>query len=90
MKPVFIHISKNAGTSMVRSVGEYIFHPGQHTAASWVAVHGQLAPMFAVIRNPYDRVVSEYCFRKQRYDRGDQTGHLANLDKSFEQWTLST
>ena len=90
MKPVFIHISKNAGTSVVRAAGEHIFNPGHHTAASWVAVYGQVAPMFAVIRNPYDRVVSEYFFRKQRYYRGDRTAHLANLNKSFEEWTVST
>ena len=89
-KPVFIHVSKNAGCSIVSSGGAGILNAGHRTAASWVQEHGDAHPLFAVIRNPFDRVVSEYFYRKRRYDAGDRNAHLSNLDKSFEDWTLAT
>ena len=90
MKPVFIHISKNAGTSIVSAAGENIVTAGHQTAARWVATHGRGSPLFAVIRNPYDRVLSEYLYRKGRYDQGEQNPHLVNLDKTFGDWVVST
>lgn len=90
VEPVFIHVSKNAGNSVLDTAGSHIVSAGHRTAASWVAEHGHTAPLFAVIRNPFDRVVSEYFYRRRRYDSGDRNAHLANLEKSFEDWTLST
>ena len=46
--------------------------------------------MFAVVRNPFDRVVSEYLYRKRRYEAGEKNPHLANLDKTFEEWVIAT
>jgi len=89
-RPVFIHISKNAGTSLVASAGDRIVSAGHRTAEAWVAEHGRGAPIFAVIRNPFDRVASEYLYRKRRYESGERNPHLANLNKSFTDWVIST
>lgn len=90
MQPVFIHISKNAGTSVRRAAGTSIRVAGHRTAASWVAEHGGQDLLFAVHRNPFDRVVSEYFYRRGRYLAGEMNPHLANLGKSFDDWVVST
>lgn len=93
-KPVFIHISKNAGSSIASSAAGRIINAGHRTAASWLRENGGDSGdghrLFAVIRNPFDRVVSEYFYRKRRHDAGDSDPHLANLDLSFEDWVLAT
>ncbi len=90
MKPVFVHISKNAGTSIRNTAGAAIRVAGHRTAASWVSEYGRNDLLFAVYRNPFDRVVSEYFYRRARFLAGEKNPHLANLDKSFEDWVIST
>lgn len=90
IKPVFIHISKNAGTSIINTARNSIIVAGHQTAMNWLAKNKQEGPLFAVIRNPFDRVVSEYFYRKRRYDSGERNAHLANLDKTFEEWVVAT
>ncbi len=89
-KPVFIHISKNAGTSIVKSARKAIVVAGHRTAADWVSENGHDTSLFAIIRNPFDRVVSEYFYRKRRFDAGEKNAHLANLHNSFEEWVVAT
>ncbi|MBT4523076.1 MAG: hypothetical protein HOC23_23990 [Halieaceae bacterium] len=89
-KPVFIHISKNAGYSILAAAGDKIISAGHRIAESWIAEHGRSAPTFAVIRNPFDRVLSEYCFRLHRFEGGETNAHLTNLDKPFDHWVRST
>ncbi len=90
MKPVFIHISKNAGSSIIRTAGDAIIVAGHCTAARWIADNGRPGPLFAVVRNPFDRVVSDYFFRRRRVESGDRNPHLANLGKSFDEWVVAT
>ena len=90
MKPVFIHISKNAGTSICNTAGLSITVAGHRTAKSWVAENGKNAPLFAVVRNPFDRVVSEYFYRRNRFIHGEKNPHLSNLGKPFEEWVIAT
>lgn len=88
--PVFIHINNNAGTSIAAAAGHAVVAAGHRIAASWVDQHGRAAPLFAVIRNPYDRVLSEYHYRRRRFRSGDSNPHLANLDRPFEAWVRAT
>ncbi len=90
MKPVFVHISKNAGTSITNTAGALISSAGHRTAENWVAENGSSAPLFAVVRNPFDRVVSEYLYRRNRFLGGEKNPHLSNLGKSFDEWVVST
>lgn len=90
MRPVFIHVNKTAGTSIVASGGAHIVNAGHRTAASWVAEHGTAAPLFSVVRHPYDRVRSEYTFRRRRWASGEDNPHLANLDLPFDAWVRAT
>ncbi|MCP5025247.1 MAG: sulfotransferase family protein [Actinomycetia bacterium] len=89
-KPVFIHISKNAGTSIIATAGDAITVAGHRIAESWVAENGRNALLFAVVRNPFDRVLSEYHFRLRRFEDGEVNQHLANLVKPFDAWVRST
>ena len=89
-RPVFIHVSKNAGSSISQTAWGHITLAGHQTAARWLRRHRSSGPLFAVVRNPFDRVVSEYAFRRRRFEAGKPGRHLANLYKSFEDWTLST
>jgi hypothetical protein len=90
MRPVFIHISKNAGTSIVSSAGDRIINAGHRTAASWVAEHGSEAPLFSAVRHPYDRVLSEYHYRRRRWEGGENNPHLTNLSLPFDEWVIAT
>ncbi len=90
MKPVFVHISKNAGTSITNTAGASIRVAGHRTAENWITENGQSAPLFAVVRNPFDRVVSEYFYRRKRFVGGEENPHLSNLGKPFDEWVIST
>ncbi|MGA1441029.1 MAG: hypothetical protein ACO4CU_14530, partial [Ilumatobacteraceae bacterium] len=89
-RPVFIHINKTAGTSIVRGAGDRIVNAGHRTASSWITEHGRPAPLFSVVRHPYDRVRSEYDYRRRRRLSGEDNPHLANLDLSLDDWVVAT
>lgn len=90
MRPVFIHINKTAGTSVVASAASSIIDAGHRTAASWVAEHGRGASLFSVIRHPYDRMLSEYNYRRRRWAAGENNPHLANLELPVDDWVIAT
>lgn len=90
VKPTFIHISKNAGSSIMHSAGGHIDNAGHTTAYRWISMHGEHTDLFAVIRNPFDRVVSEYFFRRKRYENDEKNPHLANLHLDFNDWLIDT
>ncbi|MEO0493042.1 MAG: sulfotransferase family 2 domain-containing protein [Actinomycetota bacterium] len=90
MRPVFVHVSKNGGTSIVGSAGDQIVNAGHRTASSWVAEHGDDAPLFAVVRHPYDRVASEYAYRRRRLLGCEQNPHLDGAAEPFEDWVVAT
>ena len=74
-KLIFTHIPKNAGTS-IRSwltthiedakeiPGIYKHHTPHHVPDT---VYGMDHTLFAVVRNPYDRLLSQYNFHVERY-----------------------
>jgi hypothetical protein len=87
---VFIHINKTAGTSVVRCAGGRIVDAGHRTAASWIDEHGRSGPMFSIVRHPYDRIRSEYDYRRRRRRSGEDNPHLANLDLPLDDWVVAT
>jgi hypothetical protein len=80
----FIHIPKNAGTSINEVLEINPYQRGHRTAMQLKNIVGynfELSNKFCVIRNPWDRMVSLYKFRK---DKGHDK-HLCG-DYTFEEW----
>lgn len=81
---IFIHIPKNGGTSITKWLRKYlsgikgsIAHSGvKHICKEFN--HAINYPTFAVVRNPWDRIVSTYEFKKGR----------GQIKTTFEEWLL--
>lgn len=84
---IFIHINKTAGTSIGNAIGLPIKH--HQTAHEVIARIGKdkwnRAYKFTLVRNPWDKVVSHYEYRRKR----NKTG-LADRDISFSDWVKKT
>lgn len=66
-KLIFIHIPKNAGTSITNSIGMGFSHVGHHFPSFYQTNfpnEWKNYKKFAVVRNPWDRVVSNYEYSK--------------------------
>jgi hypothetical protein len=60
----FVHIPKNAGTSITKFLGtnnNFFVH------INWSAIKKPQVPTFAVVRNPYDRLVSIYKYNNYEF-----------------------
>lgn len=90
MKPVFIHISKNAGSSIVETAGSAIVNAGHRTAIRWRETGPADATTFAVVRHPYERALSEYRYRRARLRGGEQNRHLLPAALGFSTWVAAT
>lgn len=85
-KPVFIHINKTAGSSIAQSLG---ITAGHYTLNELELAYQNRfkeplpleAPVYTVIRNPFDKVVSQYSYRKQT-----NQNNLASNPLSFRDW----
>ena len=89
----FIHIPKNAGTSVLRWIGEtYLkFHDYKscHYSASKMAeLHPDAKMSFAIVRNPWDRMVSMYRYAIERSDLTNQRYNkkITNKEPTFEEF----
>lgn len=72
--PLFIHIPKTAGSSIIYSGAKTVFgHKTLQYYLKWCPSNIQFPLTFTIIRNPYDRIFSAYHFLKNggknEYDR---------------------
>ena len=84
---VFIHINKTAGTSIIDVIGKPF---RKHlTAKEVIDVIGQkkwdAAYKFTVVRNPWDKVVSQY-----KHNIKVNSSNMANHTISFREWLCCT
>jgi hypothetical protein len=81
---IFVHISKTGGTSIARAIGQpWTVHPTAAEIRARVGGHvWSSKPSFAVVRNPWDRTVSEFHYR---LDHGRISRNI-----SFEEWISRT
>jgi hypothetical protein len=63
---IFIHIPKAAGTSIATAIyGKRIGHFTYHEFRYFIKDDFNKYPIFTVLRNPYERLISAYNFAKQ-------------------------
>jgi len=84
---IFIHINKTAGTSIINIIGKPF---RKHlTAKEIIKVIGQdkwdKAYKFAVVRNPWDKVVSQY-----KHNIKNNVTNMAKKEISFKDWVAGT
>ena len=89
-KAIFIHIPKNAGNSIVKCFSwpeVSYFHPQHDTVYDIKKKFPELYQKwkkFAVVRNPYDRMVSWYFFHKENPEHLLEKERVNNI--SFNEW----
>jgi hypothetical protein len=78
----FIHINKTGGSSIEVALGLPMEHKTALQKIDEVGIRAWKAAFtFCVVRNPWDKVVSHYCFRVATNQTGLADGHL-----DFDAW----
>ncbi len=91
LPPVFVHIPKTGGRSVVAACGTGILNDSHRPLSYYQSRFGRDIAFFCFARNPFDRVASAYfyllrggCTRTDRRDRDRYVG-----DKTFEEFVCS-
>ena len=84
---IFIHLNKNGGTSISNAIGlPYVRHLNVKEIISMIGEDAfSQSFVFCVVRNPWDRVVSQYEFRL----RTNQI-NKSDINSSFKEWVKDT
>ncbi len=82
---LFIHVPKAAGTSISQALyGRFMGHMRAADVERWGSAQVRVLPRFAVVRNPWDRLVSAYRFAK----RGSGIGGIVAGIRNPEQYRV--
>jgi hypothetical protein len=88
---IFVHIPKNAGTSISLSLYGRTFHHRTFKSFRYCSFHENIKS-FALVRNPWDRLVSAYFFLKNKGSSSTKVDELSlqqvNLE-SFDSFVYS-
>lgn len=91
LPPVFVHIPKTGGQSVVAACGTGILNDGHRPLSYYQSKFGREIAFFCFARNPFDRLTSAYfyllrggCTRTDRQDRARYVG-----DRTFEEFVHS-
>jgi hypothetical protein len=80
---LFIHVPKAAGTSINQALyGRFMGHPRASDVERWGSARLRTLPRLAVVRNPWDRLVSAYRFAR----RGSGIGGIVAGIRNPEQY----
>lgn len=70
---VFIHVPRAAGTSFNQALyGRFMGHVAALEVERWASQEVRSLPSFAIVRNPWDRLVSAFRFAKRGSGEGGQ------------------
>jgi hypothetical protein len=74
---VFIHVPKAAGTSINQALyGRFMGHARAVDIERWGSARLRALPRFAVVRNPWDRLLSAYRFARRGSGIGEQVAGM--------------
>jgi chondroitin 4-sulfotransferase 11 len=79
---LFIHVPKAAGTSLNQALyGRFMGHPRASDIERWGSARLRKLPRFAVVRNPWDRLLSAYRFARRGSGGGEAIAGMSNPEQ---------